>query len=263
MSRSKSKSFRSSFEVLEARIAPAAVAFPTILQAEQQAEQDPPNRPHRQHGTVGTPVLLTAGDLFTTGQSGSGEYLLFVQQGEALVFTTDLNNNGVIDPNEITGIAAGDGLRLISFVDIHGDIVTDLNANGTLSNSPGNSNFKSGARRRRITRVLLNNSIDMIEFRSLTPADILPTETLSQLLVPTNYSLYGNILAGKSFGTATGGLVIDTSESGLIHSTFNGSALDYFPSAVVHPTFGGIFTGSAASGQFFSFGLARAPRRTI
>ena len=64
--------------------------------------------------------------LTTTGTPNSGEYLLFVEQGNALVFLTDLNGNGQVDFNEITGISAGNGLKMIAFTDIHGDIVTNL-----------------------------------------------------------------------------------------------------------------------------------------
>ena len=62
----------------------------------------------------------------------AGGYYLYVEKGQALVFTTDLNGDNIVDPDEITGIAAGSGLRLLSFVDINGDIVTNLNSDGTL-----------------------------------------------------------------------------------------------------------------------------------
>src|SRR5688500_10610375 len=116
-------------EPLEGRIAPATV-FPTII----DAENDPSGK-HFITPLVGTPVLLKAGDVLTTGGPKSGSYLMFVEQGQALVFATDLNFNNRVDYNEITGIAAGDGLRLISFVDIHGDIVTNLTASATLTDS--------------------------------------------------------------------------------------------------------------------------------
>src|SRR5215211_7792251 len=92
-------------EPLEARIAPAS-ALPTII----DAENDPTGK-HFVTPLVGTPVLLKTGDVLTTGSGPkSGSYLMFVEQGQALVFTTDLNFNGRVDYNEISGIAAGDGL---------------------------------------------------------------------------------------------------------------------------------------------------------
>src|SRR5688572_25795479 len=105
---SKSTSLFTCIEPLEARIAPASLIT--------SAKFVP--------ALIGSPILLHAGDVLTTGGStpipgvgtvGSGTYLLYVEKGDALIFTTDLNNNGVVDFNEITGIAAGDGLRLTSF----------------------------------------------------------------------------------------------------------------------------------------------------
>ena len=79
-----------SLEILEQRIAPAAV-LPLQL-----------NEDGFQPGSVGSPLLLKAGEGLTTGNgAGSGNYLLYVEKGQALIFTTDLNNNKVIDFNEI------------------------------------------------------------------------------------------------------------------------------------------------------------------
>src|SRR6185369_9956678 len=115
--------------------------------------------------------LLTAGQVLTTGvRARDGVYMLFVEKGSALVFTTDFNNNNQVDFNEITGIAASDGLRLISFVDINGDIVTNLDADGTLSdsnnNATGDDPFLRGD-----GKVLNNSRIEKIELRSLTIED--------------------------------------------------------------------------------------------
>ena len=41
----------------------------------------------------------------------AGGYYLYVEKGQALVFTTDLNGDNIVGPDEITGIAAGSGLR--------------------------------------------------------------------------------------------------------------------------------------------------------
>ena len=249
---SKSYLSRNSIEVLEARIAPAALtkAYPTIAQAEAM-----PNGTGFVTAEIGTPVIVHAGQVLETGVGPeSGEYLLFVQQGEALVFVTDLNNNGVVDPNEITGIAAGNGLRLISFVDIHGDIVTDLNPNGTLSDSHNNASLSNSALGGD-GAVLLNNSISLVEFRSLTQADLSPGENLALRYAPTTYSLYGNIYAGAGFGASDGGLIVDSSQAAVVDAALNATQPTNFHPGM--PVIGGIYTGTAAAGQFFSFGIAR------
>ena len=245
-------------EILEQRIAPAGLI----------------NEAGFKPGTVGTPLLLHAGEGLTTGiGAGSGNYLLFIEKGEAYVFTTDLNNNTVIDFNEITGIAAGDGLRLISFVDIHGDIVTNLNANATLSDSdnvpdPDATNVLRGD-----GRVLRNSTIEKIELRSVTNLDFAPTPLndqngdglvddtyITDRLVLSSYSIYGNILAGKGFGVAgdaTSGLIIDITGKLLQQITFTpgNTNPDYFIDFT--PSIGSIKTGTAASGEYFSFGISK------
>src|SRR5262245_44259929 len=97
-------------EPLEARIAPASAVASA----------------HWVTATFGAPIALHAGDGLSTAGPNAGNYLLYVEKGDALVFLTDLNNNRTVEFNEVTGISAGDGLRLVSFVDIHGDIVTNL-----------------------------------------------------------------------------------------------------------------------------------------
>src|SRR5688572_17863493 len=100
----KTKLTKHSLEILEARIAPANVPLgATWLQASHSAD--------------GSPIPLYAGEGLSTGGAKSGDYLLYLAKGNALIFTTDFNNNNVVDFNEITGIAAGEGMRLISFVD--------------------------------------------------------------------------------------------------------------------------------------------------
>ncbi|MDB6150785.1 MAG: Na-Ca exchanger/integrin-beta4 [Chthoniobacter sp.] len=246
---------KNSLEVLEQRIAPATLA--------------PLNEVGFKQGAVGTPLLLSAGEGLTTGNgAGSGNYLLYVEKGQALVFTTDLNGNSAIDFNEITGIAAGDGLRLISFVDIHGDIVTNLRSNTTLSDSDNNPlnddpNLKGDG------RVLLNSSIEGIELRSVRKDDfrINPlTDTnadgevddtyIEQRLVLSSYSIFGNVLAGKSFGVVDGGLIIDTAGKQLQSDLFTPEYTNPDLFFDFQPSIGSIKTGTAASGQYFSFGIS-------
>ena len=155
-------------ESLEARIAPATlVTYPKPIDAEWIPL------------ALGTPVQLFAGQGLSTLGEKKGSYLLFVEKGSAIVFTQDYDGDDTFDANEITGIAAGDGLRLISFVDIHGDIVTNLKETTivedrsgvlvnrvilTLSDSDNNpSNDTQGLKGD--GRVLLNNTIEKVELR--------------------------------------------------------------------------------------------------
>jgi len=241
---------RNSIEILEARIAPATL--PTDPSAFVKA-------------TFGGAIEVHAGQvLSTTGTPNSGSYLLFVEQGNALVFFTDLNNNKTVDANELTGIAAGDGLRLVSFVDIHGDIVTNLVEQTvsfpggstktvlTLSDSdsnPSNDVGNTGGD----GRVVLNKSIEKIELRSLRASDLNDQnndgaidETDIALRTPqSTYSIFGNIFAGKSFGALDGGIII------------NSTGLDNYGFGSASISIGGIYTGTATSGKFFSFGASR------
>lgn len=225
---------RSCAEPLESRIAPAALPITNIVSA-----------------TTGSPLELSAGDMLSTSELG-GSFLLFVEKGSAVVYTTDLNANNQIDFNEITGIAAGHGLRMISFVDIHGDIVTNLRANGTLTDSDNNAaNGLDG-------RVLLDSRIEKIEMRSLTQEDIGPAANLLDRLALSTYSIFGNIYAGGGFGVDGGGLVIDVAGNELQQTKFSGATgISQFVDNVP-PTIGSIKVGTAASGEIFSFGTSAA-----
>lgn len=243
---------KNSLEILEQRIAPAGII----------------NEAGFKQASAGA-NLLHAGEGLTTGNgAGSGQYLLYLESGSAMVFITDLNNNSVVDPNEITGIAAGDGMSLISFVNIHGDIVTNLTAGDELSDSdrnPANNPPDIGGD----GRVLLNTRIEKIELRSLTASDIALTaatdldsdgtvdlEYLNNRLALSSYSIFGNILAGKGFGSTTGGLIIDDSGASQQAQVFNGvSTVDLYIDSV--PSVGSVLTGTAAGGKYFSFGISR------
>ena len=217
-------------ELLEPRIAPAGVATADWVTATE----------------AGGAFVLEAGQGLATASGGGGAKLLYVEAGQALVFTTDLNGNNLVDMNEITGIAAGNGLRLISFVDINGDIVTNLNSDGrTLTDSDGvSANGLDG-------RVVLNNRIESIVLRSLVEGE---TENVLGSLAKSNYSIFGNIYSGGGLGSAaTPGLLIDTSGFAL-QSKFGQLSLDASSPPV--PMVGYIFTGSAVSGQQFSFGTS-------
>ncbi len=256
-----SKKILNSIEPLEARIAPASLVATAKFVA----------------ATTGSPIVLHAGEVLTTGgfvdiagvgRVGAGTYLLYVEQGDAIVYTVDRNNNSVVDFNEITGISAGDGLRLTSFVDIYGDIVTNLNPNLTLTDSDANSaNGRDG-------RVVLNNTVEKITLRSLTAADVLDengdgdtTLELSTRLALSSYSIHGNIYAGKGFGLIkagvpdlNSGLIIDDTGRALQDAVFNTNlGLDFYSEGrtPLKPTIGFIRTGSAVSGEWFSFGVSK------
>jgi hypothetical protein len=235
-------------EPLEARIAPAAVGtiqipsnavYPTIVSGGGA-------------GSIGvTSLLLKAGEVLTTGNSGGGSYLLFVSQGQILVHVTDLNNNGQVEFNEITGISAGNGAVFTSFVDIHGDVVTDLNPDGTLSHNGAGD-------------ILLDNNIQEIDLRSLSAADFTgnanesATQMATDHLALSSYSIFGNIYAGGGLGVANNvnsGLHLDTSGTTLQALKYTGEyGTDlYLPST---PVIGSIYVGSSASGKPFSFGAS-------
>lgn len=237
-------------EVLEARIAPATLVASAVWKT----------------GEAGEVFELHAGEGLSTAGDKAGAYLLYIEKGSALVFTTDFNNNGTLDENEITGIAAGDGLRMTLFTDVHGDIVTNLrerviggNTVLTLSDSDNNG-INDPVQLKGDGRVLLNNAIEKIELRTLT-VDDLPDQNADGLVddrdvklrvAPTSFSIFGNIYAGRGFGVATdptSGLIIDSS-----------GAANYdvlLGAAEVHPTIGSIKVGTAASGEWFSFGVSR------
>lgn len=206
--------------------------------------------------TLGTPQLLDANpatDAIPQGitQGLNGPILLYVEKGSALIFTNDYNGNNIVDFNEITGIAAGDGLRLVSFVDIHGDIVTNLRPDGTLTDSDGiASNGRDG-------QILLNNKIESIQLRSVRQ-DELPLNTLiTDKIALSSYSIFGNIYAGGGFGTLDGGLTIDTSGETVQQQRFNNAS----STAVwveTKPQIGSIRVGTAASGRSFTFGASLA-----
>ena len=237
-------------EALEPRIAPAGLL----------------NEAKFTSVTVGGSILLDASGgagefqgLSTAFGAHAGSYLLYLSQGRALVFTTDLNGNGRLDPGEITGIALGvDALgrapKLTLFSDVNGDIVTNLGPDGLLTDSDGNpSNGRDG-------RVLLDTPIAGITLRTLTSSDLdltVPGNTVSARLALTHFSIYGNIYSGGNFGGqladgSVGGLSIDTSGESALTAKFNVNINpeSYTGSQI---TIGSIETGTAASNQYYHF----------
>ena len=235
MTQRRSSNAQLFLETLEPRIAPAGLSDGDF-----------------QAAPVGSSILLTAGEGLSTSDTG-GSYLLYVEKGQAVIFTTDLNANNKVDFNEITGIAAGDGLRLTSFVDINGDIVTNLNPNGRLTDSDGDaSNGYDG-------KIVLNSRIESIVLRSLVDTDLnldIAGNTVQNRLAKSSYSVNGNIYAGGGIGvTGAFGLQIDS-------SGFAQQALKYGGTQTIAgegtpiPSVGFILTGSATGGEYFSFGTS-------
>jgi hypothetical protein len=235
--RSVRRSNTPSLEPLEQRIAPASLTGKFAA-----AVHGSPIRLDADAATTSIPAGLSI------SESG-GAYLLYVEKGSCLVYTTDLNGDGRVNFNEITGISAGAGLQLISFVDIHGDIVTNLNPDFTLTDSNGDaSDGRDG-------RVLLPNQIEKITLRSVTQDDLPKTENPRDRVALSNYSIFGNIYAGGGLGIAGGGLLIDTTGKTIQASKFSGGtgSAKYVEAT---PEIGSIYAGSAGSGKSFSFGTA-------
>ncbi len=230
-------------EALEPRIAPAGLL----------------NESKFTSVAVGGSLLLDASGkpgafqgLTTGAGGGSGSYLLYLTSGRALVFTTDINGNGRLDPGEITGISLGkDSLghdpSLLLFSDVNGDIVTNLDgtAGATLTDSDHNpNNGRDG-------QLLTDTNIGSITLRTLTNADIDATiagnTTLNRLAL-TSFSIHGNVVAGGSIG----GVTIDTVGTALLTAKFDGSTGDQLFTGAV-PTIGGLYTGTAANNLSFHF----------
>ncbi len=232
-------------EALEPRIAPAGLLNETKFTSV----------------VVGNSVLLDATGgpnqfqgLSTGFGAFSGSYLMYLTAGKALVFTTDLNGNGLLDPGEITGIALGkDSLGrlpdLTLFTDVHGDIVTNL-ANSkpfdsTLTDSDNNpNNGRDG-------RLLTDTAIGHITLRTLTAADLdstVPANTVANRLALTHFSIYGNIFSGGDFN----GLTIDDSGAGALAAKFRIDVNPYIYSGS-EITINSIQTGTAANNQYYHF----------
>jgi hypothetical protein len=229
---------RQSIEPLEQRIAPAVLTgfrgAPTQGVVNLDADPNTPAEPG-----------------LTTDLSG-GRYLLYVTKGSCKVFLSDLNGNGKFDYNEITGISAGDGLRLICFTDIHGDIVTNLKPDFTLTDSDNDSSNGFDG------RVVLKSTIERIEMRSVTQEELPEGIPVESRVALSNYSIFGTIYAGGGFGAADGGLSIDVSGREFMAQFDGFETRDRYQE--IAPVIGGIKVGSAVSNQHFSFGTRTGPR---
>jgi hypothetical protein len=126
--------------------------------------------------------LLNAGDVAETAQ---GVLVAKVTAGRAMLEVTDLDSNGRVDEDEITCVYAGNGMNLRMYVGINGDVVTNLDPDGTLSGDGDAGN------------VLLNSTIAGLHVDGM---------------------INGNILAGGSvsniYATSLGDIVVGTNASG-------------------------------------------------
>jgi len=228
-------------EALEPRIAPASLSGITYTAV-----------------TLEEPQLITAGFGLATSQGdaaqNSGSLLLAVEQGMVKVFTTDLNGNGRFDPNEITGLSVGDGARFTLFVDVNGDVVTNLQADGQLTDSGLPDPRRAIDPLYRDGRVLLNSNIESITLRSVTQFDLKPGETVEGRVALSSYSIHGNIYAG-SVGVKGQGIVIDATGLDLQTRVFRPNTVDYQQGEIL-PNIGGIRAGTAVNGHSFNFGYA-------
>src|ERR1051326_8166082 len=103
------------------------VVSPRALRVEPLESRICPSALNVAMGSTAT-TLINAGDTGTAGSS----LVLSVSAGEALVFVTDLNNDGVYEAGELTGIALAANSNVHALDVVNGDIVTNLNADGTL-----------------------------------------------------------------------------------------------------------------------------------
>ena len=229
-------------EPLEPRIAPAALLESKFTSV-----------------AVGGSLLLDASGApgtfqgLTTGSGGgSGSYLLYVVTGRALVFTTDINGNGKLDPGEITGIALGkDSLgrdpSIILFSDVNGDIITDLAGTSGSNLTDSDHNPNNG----RDGQLLTDTNIANITIRTLTASDIDTTiagNTVAARLALTSFSIHGDIIAGGNIESIS----IDTSGASQLAAKFNGVVGDQLYTGST-PSITGIYTGTAANGLDFHF----------
>ena len=128
-------------------------------------------------------VVVTPSDPLTLG----GQKLIELTAGKAIVYVSETGqgNANQLDANDIVGISVTKGIQLISNVNIHGDIVTNLNKNGTLSGE--NHDGSVLLAKANIGKLTINGTVD------------------------------GQILAGGSIG---GNAKIITEASGLLTAEF-------------------------------------------
>jgi hypothetical protein len=126
----------SSIEVLESRIAPAALLLGQDFNPKNAAATAGLDTTDATAVGATKAYALKAGqsivlDLNSNGKADTpakGDLnLVNITGGKALIFLTDLNNDGKFQTNEITGLAVSDGFNGTVNADINGSVVTALN----------------------------------------------------------------------------------------------------------------------------------------
>ncbi len=144
-------------EILEARIAPAAVylvsssslAVTDSLGADAQ-DSTAENNAQTAAG-AGFAISLAVGDKLVFDSNNNhkidtSDALLFqVKNGSAMVFVTDLDGNGVFGRDEISGIAVSNRFVGILKTDVRGDIVTALDFAGNFTAAGGTLTVQQAA----------------------------------------------------------------------------------------------------------------------
>src|ERR1051325_191199 len=106
------------------------------------------------------PSSLTAGAILVTPNNPltlGDTKIIEVEAGKALVYVRDVDNNG-LRADDIVGISVSPDIELISHVDIHGDIVTNLTKTGLLTGDlQDGSILEPGAN---ISRLTIEGSVD-------------------------------------------------------------------------------------------------------
>ncbi len=157
-----SRRLAASLEPLEARIAPAQIfigapdgvpGIDTIKDLEYRegltSTQPPPDYPDRFVDTslLADPISqavhgagvnntfflrLTKGDqVFGFTQATSYQEIINVKSGNVIAFFVDYNGNNNYDQGELTGLSLGKDAQVTISTNVRGDIVTNLNENGT------------------------------------------------------------------------------------------------------------------------------------
>ena len=157
-------------EILEARIAPATflvsavdlkvvdTATPTVSAMNLANEINSTT-------TVGASIGFLAGAtdkvFFDANRNGTFEasdlLLVQVDAGKAMIFFTDRDGDGVFSPDELTGLAVGDGFKANIKTDVAGSISTVLNSNDEVVFTGGKYTLE-------------NNSIAKLDIAGVVPA---------------------------------------------------------------------------------------------
>ena len=141
-------------EILESRIAPASIYLASgtklfvqtvvVKGASGNAQNTPAENAAQAAVGSDSAFLMSTGDRLYFDTNGDGRIevgeplLLTVTAGQAMVFLTDFSNANHFLPGDISGLSVSDGFRGTAATDLHGSIVTALDAQGNLTLSGAN-----------------------------------------------------------------------------------------------------------------------------